>query len=185
MNRSIDPLVVPAQQQLEQKLYLDFDAIWFVMAYDDLPRTVLMTESFLEYAVEALVFTALACSKIIREGQFKQIRQRSQAKVKNFQDWITKTGSVLGPSFIRNAAFFNQYRMERYTRQYFSADTENDLVNILATWIDATFLLNADRVCRRAVTRFDARVHNMKIATAERLLEPKLAIIRQRAALRT
>jgi hypothetical protein len=185
MNRSIDPLVLPAQQQLERKLNQDFNAIWFVMAHDDLPRTVLMTESFLEYAADDLAFTALACCKIIRDGQFKQIRQRSQAKVRNFQDWIRNTGSVLGPPLIRNAAFFKQYGMERYTSEYSSADRENDLIKILATWVDATFLLNADRVCRRAVTQFDTAFHNRKIMAAERLLEPKIDIVRQRAALRT
>ena len=138
---NIDP-VMPRVRQLGGKEKKNWDAIAFLVDYDNCDKLSFFTQNLLEYSVADLTLTALACVDAIKNGKIQRILQNTRAKVKEYNKLVVNQ-SPLRASMTRQFAFFDRYDKESYC-DIESIRTRDDIINALRVWINAKIFIFAE-----------------------------------------
>jgi hypothetical protein len=181
---SDDPLVIPAQNQISRKINMKWNAIYFTILHDKLPKTAFIDKNFMEYAASDISLTALSCSYLIRNGKLDDCLINTSKKIQEFlSEQQRYNGNVLSGALSRCLAFYTVYQMRDYKDPPKEICSDSDLELTLNLWRMAKAIESAERILRAKLTNMRSNIHQKRKIEAEKLLDTKINEIRQMANL--
>jgi hypothetical protein len=188
--KPVDPLFTSAEAYLAIGAPIQWDARYYVMEHDQLPKSRILDSDFLENAVAQIALTGLLCTCIIqdpwknRQGSsvIQCVVQQSQYAVREFRE---NSGRDRKPNPLRGAvrrkmAFASA--SELYTDPpNVIGDDEKELARVLRIWRLAYEFECALGIYPETVP-LDPGLHRRRKEAADHLLRPKIEQIRDLAA---
>jgi hypothetical protein len=181
---SDDPLVIPAQNQISKKINMQWNAIFFTIIFDKLPKTAFVDKNFMEYAASDISLTALSCTYVIRQGSLDACIRNTSKKIQDFFAEQQKfKGNILSGALIRALTFYTVYQMNDYRDPPSMISSNSDLELTLKLWRMAKVIENAERILHKKLTHLRSNIHQKRRIEAEQLLQTKINEIRTMANL--
>jgi hypothetical protein len=177
---SVDPLVSVVQSQ-DNKKSIHWDAIFFMMIHDNVPKQTLLSHSMLTYAVSDVVLTGLSWSGCVQQGYADRGIQNTAAKVREFTEMQRKFKHVLAPSLIRQMEFFTVSKSESYGTFPSPVTTLKNIEAVLGQWQQSRLVLSVESVLNRQQTQIPSHRHVQVNQQAYRILSDMIDDVRRLA----
>jgi hypothetical protein len=177
---TVDPLVSVAKSQGNKKP-MHWDAIFYMMIHDRMPKQSLLSQLMLTYAASDIVLTGMTWSGCVQQGRADICIRNTRAKVGEFNEIQRRFGHVLAPSVVRQMEFFKSYKIQSYGTFPSNIITVNDIEAVLGQWHHSRMVLSAERILNRQQTRIPSHRHTQVNKQAHQMLSDMIDDVRRLA----
>ncbi|OHS99458.1 hypothetical protein TRFO_08397 [Tritrichomonas foetus] len=142
----MDPLAEKACEKLNYGKHSYFDIIMFLYKDQENPFKNMINKELLEMAAADIYMTGLAAVYCINSSLIQNTFVQTQQKLFEFCQISQQCRTWMAPSFYREIAFFNYFRLSFYSNEIsYKDETEEDILALLSIFRETFTLISAGK----------------------------------------